>query len=167
MQERSFFASTIDLIASTTLSILFLLFFLCVFLFGVYICILWKDTYGANMWHTWHVSLKLYCMYIKRIETTFNFDNLLNNYWMGSVLPNVSNTMVTIGTTRPIPPNRRSCLGCIWWKEMSNPKRLRWNIVLTETYESCSAITNQFEHLEQRAIGTTRSIPPKWRSRKV
>ena len=30
-----------------------------------------------------------------------------------------------IGTTRPIPPNRRSCLGCIWWKDMSNPKRLR------------------------------------------
>ena len=28
----------------------------------------------------------------------------------------------TIGTTRPIPPNRRSCLGCIWWKYMSNPK---------------------------------------------
>ena len=32
---------------------------------------------------------------------------------------------VSIGTTRPIPPNRRSCLGCIWWKDMSNPKRLR------------------------------------------
>jgi len=47
-----------------------------------------------------------------------------------------------IGTTRPIPPNRRSCLGCIRWKDMSNPKRLRWNIVLTETYESRSAITN-------------------------
>ena len=31
----------------------------------------------------------------------------------------------TIGTTRPIPPNQRSCLGCIWWKDMSNPKRLR------------------------------------------
>ena len=30
-----------------------------------------------------------------------------------------------IGTTRQIPPNRRSCLGCIWWKDMSNPKRLR------------------------------------------
>jgi len=30
-----------------------------------------------------------------------------------------------IGTTRPIPPNRRSCLGCIRWKDMSNPKHLR------------------------------------------
>ena len=67
-----------------------------------------------------------------------------------------------IGTTRSIPPYRRSCLGCIWWKDMSNPKRLRFNIVLTETYESRSAITNQFEHLEQRAIGTTRPIPPNW-----
>jgi len=55
---------------------------------------------------------------------------------------------IAIGTTRPIPPNRRSCLGCIWWKDMSNPKLLRWNIVLTETYESRSAITNQSEHLE-------------------
>ena len=73
----------------------------------------------------------------------------------------------TIGTTRPIPPNRRSCLGCIWWNDMSNPKRLRWNIVLTETYESRSAITNQSEHLEQRAIGTTRPIPPNRRSCKV
>ena len=64
----------------------------------------------------------------------------------------------SIGTTRPIPPNRRSCLGCIRWKDMSNPIRLRWNIVLTETYESRSAITNQSEHLEQRAIGTTGPI---------
>ena len=39
------------------------------------------------------------------------------------------------------PPNRRSCLGCSR-KDMSNPKRLRWNRVLTETYESRSAITN-------------------------
>ena len=45
-------------------------------------------------------------------------------------------------TTRPIPPNQRSCLGCIWWKDMSNPKRLRWIIVLTENYKSRSAITN-------------------------
>jgi len=64
-----------------------------------------------------------------------------------------------IGTTRPMPPNRRSRLGCIRWKDMSNPKRLRWNIVLAETFESRSAITNQSEHLEQRAIGTTRPIP--------
>jgi len=55
--------------------------------------------------------------------------------------------MLSIGTTRSIPPNRRSCLGCIWWKDMSNPKRLRWNIYLTEAYESRSAITNQSEHL--------------------
>jgi len=47
-------------------------------------------------------------------------------------------TLLSIGTTRPIPPNRRLCLGCIWWKHMSNPKRLRWNIILTETYESRS-----------------------------
>ena len=33
--------------------------------------------------------------------------------------------IMSIGTTRPIPPNRRSCLGCIWWKDMSNPERLR------------------------------------------
>ena len=49
---------------------------------------------------------------------------------------------LTIGTSRPIPPNQRSCLGCIWWKDMSNPKRLRWIIVLTENYQSRSAITN-------------------------
>jgi len=62
-----------------------------------------------------------------------------------------------IGTTRPIPPYRRLCLGCIRWKDMSNPKRLRW---LTKTYESPSVITNQSEHLEQRAIGKTRPLPP-------
>ena len=72
-----------------------------------------------------------------------------------------------IGSTRPIPPNRRTCLGCIWWKDMSNPKRLRLNIVLTEIYESLSAITNQSEHLDRRAIGTTRPIPPNRRSCKV
>jgi len=42
-------------------------------------------------------------------------------------------TEFPIGTTRPIPPNRRSCLGCIRWKDMSNPKRLRWNIVWKPT----------------------------------
>jgi len=31
---------------------------------------------------------------------------------------------------------------------MSNPERLRWNIVLRETYESRSAITNQSEQSE-------------------
>ena len=40
-------------------------------------------------------------------------------------------------------------------------------IVLTETYESRSAITNQSEHLEQRAFGTTRPIPTNRRSCKV
>ena len=69
-----------------------------------------------------------------------------------------------IGTTRPIPPNQRSCLGCIRWKDMSNPKRLRWNIVLKETYESRSAITND---RKQCAIGTTRPIPPNLRSCQV
>jgi len=49
---------------------------------------------------------------------------------------------ISIGITRPIPPNQRSCLGCIWWKDMSNPKRLRWIIVLTENFKSRSAITN-------------------------
>jgi len=29
-----------------------------------------------------------------------------------------------IGTTRPIPPNRRSCLGCIRWKDMSRSHML-------------------------------------------
>jgi len=75
--------------------------------------------------------------------------------------------LAPIGTTRPIPPYRRSCFGCIRWKDMSNPKRLRWNIVLTETYESRSAITNQSKHIESRAIGTTRPIPPNRRSCKV
>ena len=53
-------------------------------------------------------------------------------------------TIFSIGPTRPIPPNQRSCLGCIWWKDMSNPKRLRYMyiIVLTENYKSRSAITN-------------------------
>jgi len=69
-----------------------------------------------------------------------------------------------IRTTRPIPPNRRSCLGCIRWKDMSNPKRLRWNIVLRETYESHSAITNG---RKQCAIGDTRPIPPSRRSCQV
>jgi len=80
---------------------------------------------------------------------------------------NDKHVYTSIGTTRPIPPNRRSCLGWIRWKDMSNPNRLRWNIVLTETYESHSTITNQSEHLEQRAIGTTRPIPPNRRSCKV
>ena len=70
-------------------------------------------------------------------------------------------TLITaIGTTRPIPPNQRLCLGCIRRKDMSNPKRLRWNIVLMETYESCSAITKD---RKQCAIGTTRPIPPNRR----
>jgi len=46
-------------------------------------------------------------------------------FWkeLGCLLDETS--VVTIGTTRPIPPNRRSCLGCMRWKYMSNPKRLR------------------------------------------
>jgi len=70
----------------------------------------------------------------------------------------ICHTAIPIGTTRLIPPNRRSCLRCIRWKDMSNPKRLCWNIVLTETYESRLAITNQSENLEQSAIGTTRPM---------
>jgi len=69
-------------------------------------------------------------------------------------------SILTIGTTRPIPPNRRSFLGCIRWKDMSNPKHLRWNVVLTETYGIRSVITND---RKQCAIGSTRPIPPNRR----
>jgi len=71
----------------------------------------------------------------------------------------------SIGTTWPIPPNRRSILGCIRWKDMSNPKRLRWYIVLTETYESRSAITKDISfHLinprhDRRLGGIGRVVP--------
>ena len=41
------------------------------------------------------------------------------------IVRNRQSSFRPIGTTRPIPPNRRSCLGCIWWKDMSNTKRLR------------------------------------------
>ena len=63
----------------------------------------------------------------------------------------------SMGTTRPIPRNWRSCRGCIRWKDMSNPIRLRWHIVLTETYEIRSAITID---RKQCATGTTRLISP-------
>ena len=47
-------------------------------------------------------------------------------YWFSYVVKRrqytLSNKRYPIGTTWPIPPNRRSCLGCIRWKDMSNPK---------------------------------------------
>ena len=63
------------------------------------------------------VTKRKYEKLSKKHNTNVSLDYLpLNTIVIGSG---------TIGTTRPIPPNQRSCLGCIWWKDMSNPKRLR------------------------------------------
>jgi len=72
-----------------------------------------------------------------------------NGGWWRNGLQNTCMTCLPIETTWPIPPNRRSCLVCMRLTDMSNPKRLRYK-VLTETYESRSAITNDRKRTSRR-----------------